>query len=242
MAARKGETFVLQREFLRFVLIVLASWIAILLDLFGAGDALRTTSQDSYYDIIAPTLPVIDGKASSPRTRIVLAVDQDLAGLGTNWPMTRAQHAETVEEIADAGPVALLVDFVFLGASPDDDDLVATLRAAAERFPVFIALPDGDGSIALDEQTVALYARLDEAGVGMADVALVTDRGQTLATFGETIVAGNRRTPAGLAMRDAWCLANDCRTLNDRAVPREIVWRAPASCGAEPPDDRCGIT
>ena len=242
MAKRNGETFVPQREFLRFVLIVLASWIAILLDLFGAGDALRTTSQDSYYDIIAPSLPVIDGKVPSPRTSVVLAVDQDLTALGTNWPMTRAQHAETVEEIADARPAALLVDFVFLGTSPDDDDLVATLGAAADRFPVFVAQPDGDGSIPLDGPTEALYARLVEAGVEMADVALVTDKGQTLATFGETVVAGNKRTPAGLAMRDAWCLVNDCRTLNDRAVPREIVWRAPASCGAKPPGDRCGIT
>ncbi|GAB5452562.1 MAG: hypothetical protein Hals2KO_28900 [Halioglobus sp.] len=235
MSEQNSEILILHRELLRFGLIVISSWLAIWLDLFGAGDALRATSQDTFYSVISPSLPVSEEPARSPLTSIVLAIDQDL----TTWPMSRAEHAENIDEIADAQPLALLIDFVFLGASEQDADLINTLEAAAHQFPVYAALPDGDGSILLADSTEQLYSRFAEAGVRLVDVTLGIDKGDTLATEGEIIRENTVRTPAGLAMRDAWCQLEDCHPLADRTSPREIVWRSPAHCALPEKDKRC---
>ncbi len=102
---------------------------------------------------------------------IVLEIDnQSIAQLG-RWPWPRSVHASLLEQLAKAGPAAVVYDVLFTEPNPDDAALARAIALSPTYLPVLLT-NDGRGARHVAVEPVAPLAH---AAAGLGHINLEVD-------------------------------------------------------------------
>lgn len=104
---------------------------------------------------------------------VMVEIDNaSIAQLG-RWPWPRSVHAKLLEQIAKAGPAAVVFDVLFTEANPEDEELAHAIALSPTYLPVLLTAPDASGHrVALEP--VGPLARA-AAGLGHIDLEVDSD-------------------------------------------------------------------
>ncbi|SIT39742.1 Integral membrane sensor signal transduction histidine kinase [Paraburkholderia ribeironis] len=102
---------------------------------------------------------------------VMIEIDNaSIAQLG-RWPWPRSVHAKLLEEIAKAGPAAVIFDVLFTEANPEDEQLAHAIALSPTYLPVLLTAPDASGRRVAIEPA----APLAQAAAGLGHINLEVD-------------------------------------------------------------------
>ena len=102
---------------------------------------------------------------------VVVEIDNaSVAQLG-RWPWPRSIHAKLLEQIAKAGPAAVIYDVLFTEPNPEDAQLAHAVALSPTFLPVLLTAPDGAGR----RVAVEPVAPLAHAAAGLGHINFEVD-------------------------------------------------------------------
>ncbi|MDR6380835.1 CHASE2 domain-containing protein [Paraburkholderia caribensis] len=105
-----------------------------------------------------------------PDIAVVEIDNASIARLG-RWPWPRAVHAQLLDEIAKAGPAAVVYDVLFTEPAPDDAQLARALAATPTYLPILLSPEDTNG----ERVAVKPVEPLASAAAGLGHINLEVD-------------------------------------------------------------------
>jgi CHASE2 domain-containing sensor protein/signal transduction histidine kinase len=176
-----------RRLALEWLLVLLA---ASLLVGFAAVGAWTQAADNRLYDLAQRW-------AARPADERILIVEIDDAGLSEigRWPWPRARHAALLRRLAEARPLAIGYDVLFLEPSPDDTALAMAMRQAGNVYLPALVQREiaGAETVSLPAPGLAAVAQ-----VGVAEVILDAHDGVRQADT--QIMVGGREIPQMVTM------------------------------------------
>ena len=102
---------------------------------------------------------------------VVVEIDNaSVAQLG-RWPWPRSVHAKLLEQIAKAGPAAVIYDVLFTEANSEDAELARAIALSPTYLPLLLTAPDAAGRRVVVEPV----APLAHAAAGLGHINLEVD-------------------------------------------------------------------
>jgi CHASE2 domain-containing sensor protein/signal transduction histidine kinase len=149
-------------------------WLAVaaVASLVVAGAALTglfARADNLVYDRLMALSPL----RPDPRVVIVAIDDRSLSEIG-RWPWGREVHARLLDQLAAAGPKAVIYDVLFLEPSAEDPALAAALAKVRTVLPVLTQAPGPDGAAFAVVPPTPLIAQA-AAGLGQVNVRYDAD-------------------------------------------------------------------
>jgi len=144
------------------------AFLALLLVLFLNAGKVADRPDFAIYDALIQ----MDRKATDDQILIIAIDNRSLSELG-RWPWPRTYHAQLLEQVRKAQPMAIGYDVLFLEEEDSDPELVQAIQQTGNVYlPALIDAPGPDGQPWIVHSPAG---RLSEAAAGIGHVNLTVD-------------------------------------------------------------------